>query len=363
MTNEIQGSRWIVVNSRVELFGLFGAEHPAAAPDRASLLSTLASKFDPRDRCIDRCLEGSLLQLERNRPLGLLVSPDQHIRSVRFPVTGRIARYANDGEKAVRFAIFGSPLEYEVPQAQHDLVKVLVDAHEKRTSILVLDPTLEGRPVLIQHFARPADQQPCLERLELNASAVSLVERAHADDAYGQVFAMDCVSPYTSGIPFRFCRGYCHTTAAAVADALAAKGILVGKVWAFARPGALISIETTSNKQCRQKWWYHVAVAVRSSVKDAGGYLVFDPISNLKGGVLTLKEWQTHLGRGLGRVHFSSSNAYRLVCDTPSCDTAHPCFESALEGESDEELKIARCSLGCLAESQGDPPFRCTGAH
>jgi hypothetical protein len=350
--DEKEAADWVIVSSEDELVSALGLQ---VLPPSFTILT-----HDSADKCLQKCQHGAVLRVQRGRPLALLLTPDKRVLRVAFPSTGRVTRrWSVDG--GLNFAITGSPAVFTLRKPQLAFMNVLSDAVDHRTHVLVLDPDFDGTPVLIRDWSRATIKTVCDERFDLMLSSTNGLLEKRANELYCELFTKhNCEPPYTEGITFRFCRAFCHTVADALAGKLAERGVEVGKAWAFASPDQVMSITTTSRKNCTQDWWFHVAVVVKSTSSSGGGHWVFDPIVNLEGGVLSLDAWKKRLGPGLGRVHLRAPKGYSLDCVQATCDIEEPCLESAMdEGEQFEELKIARCALSCIAAHDGDPPYKC----
>jgi glutaminase-like protein len=221
---------------------------------------------------------------------------------------------------------------------------------------VVVDPWFDGRPAHVQPLTGVALAK-CPGQFAMDVADLAALNAREACGLYDEIFRQESMCPYKSGLPFRYSHAFCEVVAHAVRRCLQAKGLTVGKAWAFAKPRQAMTIQTTSRRSCQDRWWQHVAVVARSA--DAAGDLwVFDPNSRLERGVASFAEWKQTLGPNLGRVHLRRADAYCLEPDDrPDVDLDAPCFREGDDDELDEALDIARCTLGCFAAHYGRPPF------
>jgi hypothetical protein len=323
----------------------------------------LADDVRDGDGCTTRCMTSAIAAVRNNRPVALQFSDDGRLQRLRMPSRGRVVRLWKDAQGRVNFAMTGSQLVFRLVSLQIDAIDVVMNAVTTRGRIVVVDPLFDGWPVVVQAWNAAESKLRCSREFDLDLRDVSVLSKRKANEKYQTVFSLDSVRPYKSGIPFRLSSAFCHAKAHAMAETIetAAINARVGKAWAFSKPNRAITIKTTSRRSCHERWWFHVAVVVRSHGRTGGGLWVFDPTTNLAGGVLSVDEWKRGFGDALGPVHLTRTEAYRLECDEPGCEIDDPCFEPHTDGESFEDLKIARCNLACLAEEEGHPPHRCKG--
>jgi hypothetical protein len=341
------GARWVVVNTKAPLL---------AALFPAPIVPLHDNDDDVADECIGKCQSSLLAQVRRRRPVALLFSRTGRLLRARIPAVGRVTRYGPDRRGCFAFALTGSQLVFRIDPGGANLESIIMDAARSRVALLVVDEPANERVTHLQSW--PMASVEC-EEFPLDIARVSVMTKTKANDEYRKIFEMDSRPPYLEGIPFRFCRGYCHATAQAVVDLLARASVRAGKIWAFAKRKRHFVIRTSSRKSCRQAWWFHAAVVVRSKGSTGGGLWVLDPTTYLERGVVSIDEWTAGFGGALSRVQLTAPEAYRLDCDEEGCVGRPACFEGHLTGESDEELMIARCALDCLSDIEGPPPHLC----
>ena len=340
---EFDDAAWIIVGSEDELAGTTTGFLPAAF-ETGALLDEERNEV----RSLD-CLTGVVTSIRRQDPVALLISKDRLLQ-VRIPTVGLVETHWRDAAKRLRFGIAGSPAVFTSSREQEDVV---TGAFEAKSRLVVLDPSFDGHPVLVRRSILPGLPKFC-DRFAVDTTTLSVLTKNTANEHYLEVFALNSPPPYTEGVPFRWSYSDCDAKAQSVRNVLQENLLTVGKVWAFAQQEQVLRVKTTSRKSCQEEWGFHVAVIVQSSEPDTGGFWVFDPTLNLENGVLSLNDWKTRLGPGLGPVHFSTADAYRHCSGN-----VDPRMQAERLGEHAEDLKIARCRMAKLAAIEGDPPHQC----
>jgi hypothetical protein len=342
MNVPIDDADWVVVASETEL----------AANLPVTLLSEKPPdderEEDPTAKCGD-CLNAVFDAVKRHEPVALLISKSRGLLQIRFPATGRVRTAWRDPDGRLNFGITGSPIAFTVPE-RSPLADVV--AQSGKTGILVVDPDFDGVAAVVRPW-KPAQPRGFCETFVLKLNQTTALSKEDANALYCEIFSRNSVPPYSTGVPFRWAHSYCEAKAHYVTTVLGEKRIDAGKAWAIARDEDKLRIATTSRKTCEQEWLYHVAGVIRSDDADGSGVWVFDPTTSLEEGVLSMEEWQTRLGSGLGEVRLTTAEAY-FPCNDEE-------FERVLGTQMEASLGIARCLLKCRSKLDGDPPYRRCG--
>jgi Glutaminase len=350
------GTTWVVVRSERELSPILVPLQPEAAGKSAMRVS------DPGPKCQAECQAAALLHVRRERPVAVLLSADGQLLRLHIPATGRILTYwENPDLSECHFAVAGSPQLFTL-SLRSVAGQVIAQAHAHGEEVVVVDDRFDSRPVYVARIA-PSGAFPCAGQFEVDLHRLTALDETAACEHYRAIFAQGSVKPrFDDGIPFRYSRAYCEVVAHAVARYFRSQRLVVGKAWAFAKDKQVLAVPlTTSRRQCRERWAFHVAVVARQ--QDGEDLWVFDPTSRLERGVVSFAEWQAAFGNGLGSVHLTRPDAYTLDCNArvSSCSRKRPCFDTGHDDELDEALMIARCALSCVSQIEGCPPYECEG--
>jgi hypothetical protein len=350
--------RWVLVTSEHDLPPSLPQPIRLATPTALAVSAAAEEeRTDPGSRCVGYCLNGARFQLRSARPVALLLSGSGAVLRLRIPFTGRVVERWEDECGTCYFKMARAPQPFSVP-ARSPFVDLVAAAEAQAAEVTVVDPLFDGTAALVETWRGATSSVSCDEDFVLDPDALSVLDERNACRVYKSIFDAESVAPFDDGLPFRFSRGFCDVVAQAIARRLTTAGMTVGKAWAFSRRRTVMTLQTSSRTQCAQSWWFHVAVLAK---RPDGGFWVFDPTSRLERGVTTFETWKTGFGPNLGPVRLTSADAYYHGCDRQStCDIDHPCFSTGGDIELDEELKIARCSLRCVSEIEGPPPYsRC----